>query len=105
MLERAVAAVKADKPAALKAFTADADGFKDRDLYVFCGGPDGKTSAHGANPARIGTAFCEVVDKAGKNFGAELCMAKEGEFSVVEYVWPRPGDRARAEGVLCDQDR
>jgi signal transduction histidine kinase len=92
MLERAVAAVKADEPAALKAFTADADGFKDRDLYVFCGGPDSKVSAHGANPALIGNSFCGLVDKAGKKIGEEFCKAAEGKFSLVEYVWPRPGE-------------
>ena len=35
MLERAVAVLKADEPAALKAFNAGTEGFKDRDLYVF----------------------------------------------------------------------
>ena len=36
MLEKAVAAVKADKAKALTSFNAGTDGFKDRDLYPFC---------------------------------------------------------------------
>ena len=36
MLERAVAAVKEDKAKAIDMFNKGADGFKDRDLYVFC---------------------------------------------------------------------
>ena len=92
MLERAVAAVKADEPAALKAFTADAEGFKDRDLYVFCGGPDGITTAHGANPAMVGQSLRALTDKTGNKLGEAIyATAAEGKFSVVEYLWPRPG--------------
>ena len=36
MLERAVAAVKQDKAKALEMFNKGEDGFKDRDLYVWC---------------------------------------------------------------------
>ena len=36
MLERAVAAVKEDKAKALDMFNNGEDGFKDRDLYVWC---------------------------------------------------------------------
>ena len=46
MLERVVAAVKLDKAAALADINKGAGGFKDRDLYPFCGGPDGMTTAH-----------------------------------------------------------
>ena len=41
MLERAVQALRADKQKALTAFTHGAKGFSQRDLYVFCFGPDG----------------------------------------------------------------
>src|SRR5262245_40999631 len=37
MLDKAVAAVKADKAKALDTFNEGRDGFLDRDLYVFCG--------------------------------------------------------------------
>ena len=46
MLEKAAAAVKADKAGALALFTKGEGGFKDRDLYPFCGGPDGNFTAH-----------------------------------------------------------
>ena len=36
MLEKVVAAVKADKAKALASFNAGTDGFKDRDLQPFC---------------------------------------------------------------------
>jgi signal transduction histidine kinase len=94
MLERAVAAVKADEKAALAAFTEGSEGFKDRDLYVFCGdAADGTTTAHGANSALVGQSLREIKDKAGKPIGEEFyAVAAEGEFNVVEYVWPRPGE-------------
>ena len=65
MLQRAVEAIDADPSAALKSFTAGTNGFKDRDLYVFCSGPDGKISAHGANPDFVGENHCGFVDRAG----------------------------------------
>ncbi len=46
MLEKAVAALKADAAKALGMFTKGEGGFKDRDLYPFCGGPDGNFTAH-----------------------------------------------------------
>ena len=94
MLERAVAALKADQPAALKAFTAGTEGFKDRDLYVFCGdAADGLITAHGANSALIGQSMRDIKDKAGKAIGKEFyAVATEGKLNVVEYVWPRPGE-------------
>ena len=93
MLERAVAAVKADEASALKAFTAGTEGFKDRDLYVFCDGPDGTITAHGGNPAMVGQDARALIDKNGKKLGEEiLAVAVEDKFTVVEYMWPRPGE-------------
>ena len=47
MLEKAVAAVKADKIKALDMFNKGEGGFKDRDLYVFCANAsDGILTAH-----------------------------------------------------------
>jgi signal transduction histidine kinase len=93
MLERAVAAIKADEAAALSAFTAGTEGFKDRDLYVFCGDADGTTTAHGADASQVGQSMRAVTDKAGKKIGEEFyAVAAEGEFNVVEYLWPRPGE-------------
>jgi signal transduction histidine kinase len=94
MLERAVAAVENDEAAALEAFTAGTDGFRDRDLYVACSSAvDGTVTAHGADPTLVGQSIYDTTDAAGKKFGEEFhAMAREGEFSVVEYVWPRPGE-------------
>ncbi|WP_366949717.1 cache domain-containing protein [Geobacter sp.] len=89
MLERAVAAVKANKAEALAKFTKGEDGFKDRDLYPFCGGPDGNFTAH---PTLVGKSLKGLKDKAGRALGEEMyAVAKEGTISEVSYMWPRPG--------------
>jgi hypothetical protein len=89
MLEKAVAAVKADKAKALGMFAKGEGGFKDRDLYPFCGGPDGNFTAH---PTLTGKSLKDLKDKAGKALGAEIYnVAQEGKVSEVTYKWPRPG--------------
>ena len=89
MLEKAVAALKADKAKALSEFAKGEGGFKDRDLYVFCGGPDGKFTAH---PKLMGQSLKDLKDKTGKPLGEEIYKAaKEGHISEVSYMWPRPG--------------
>jgi Single Cache domain 2 len=91
MLERAVAAVNADEPKALTEFSKGEDGFRERDLYVFCIGPDDKIDAH-PNPARIGTDAKTNKDKNGKPFGEEMIrVAQPGKFAEVSYMWPRLG--------------
>jgi signal transduction histidine kinase len=88
MLDKAVAAVKANKADALAKFTKGEGGFKDRDLYPFCGGPDGNFTAH---PKLVGKSLKELKDKAGKAFGEEMySVAKEGSVTPVSYMWPRP---------------
>jgi signal transduction histidine kinase len=89
MLEKAVTAVKADKAKALADFQAGAGGFKDRDLYVFCAGPDGIITAH---PSIKGQQLKTLVDKNGKKLGEEIVAnAAEGKIAEVSYMWPRPG--------------
>ncbi len=89
MLDKAVTAVKADKAKALDNFTKGEAGFKDRDLYPFCGGPDGKFTAH---PTLAGQSLSDLKDKAGKAFGEEIYkVAEEGKVTEVAYMWPRPG--------------
>jgi signal transduction histidine kinase len=88
MLEKAVAALKADKAGALTKFTKGEGGFKDRDLYPFCGGPDGMFSAH---PTLVGKSLRDLKDKSGKPLGEEIYKtAKEGQIAEVSYMWPRP---------------
>ena len=89
MLDKAVAAVKADKANALTMFTKGEGGFKDRDLCPYCGGPDGNFTAH---PTLVGKSLKDLKDKAGKPLGADVyAAAKEGSISEVAYMWPRPG--------------
>ncbi len=89
MLEKAASALKKDKPAALAQFTKGEGGFKDRDLYPFCGGPDGMFTAH---PSLVGKSLKDLKDKTGKPLGEEIYkVAQEGKISEVSYMWPRPG--------------
>jgi signal transduction histidine kinase len=89
MLDKAVAAVKADKAGALSQFAKGEGSFKDRDLYPFCGGPDGNFTAH---PSLTGKSMKDLKDKADQPLGARFYdNAKEGSVSEVAYMWPRPG--------------
>ena len=97
MLEKAVAAVQADEAKALAAFNKGEDGFKDKDLYVFCGGPDGNFTAH---PVLVGKSLKDLKDKADKALGEEIyATAKAGEITEVDYMWPRPGEQEPTEKV------
>lgn len=89
MLEKATAAIQADKAKALDMFTKGGSGFKDRDLYPYCGGPDGKFTAH---PSLVGQSLKDLKDKTGKAFGNEIyTVAEVGKVKEVAYMWPRPG--------------
>jgi signal transduction histidine kinase len=97
MLEKAAAAVKANKADALAKFQKGEGGFKDRDLYPFCGGPDGNFSAH---PALTGKSFKDLKDKSGTPLGEEMYKnAQEGKISEVTYMWPRPGSTEPVQKV------
>ena len=89
MLEKAVAALKANQASALSMFTKGEGGFKDRDLYPFCGGPDGMFTAH---PSLVGKSLKDLKDKSGKPLGEEIYKsAVQGKITEVSYMWPRPG--------------
>ncbi len=89
MFDRVVAAVQADPAGALAKFNSGAEGFKDRDLYPFCVGPDGVMTAH---PALAGKHMSEIKDVDGKMVVEEMVKAaEEGKVAEVEYKWPRPG--------------
>ena len=97
MLERAVREIKADKAKALEVFTEGKWGFKDRDLYPFCGGPDGNFTAH---PRLVGKSLKNLKDKAGKPLGEEIYnVAREGKINKVTYMWPRPGSTKPVQKV------
>jgi signal transduction histidine kinase len=90
MLEKAVAAITADKAKALDQIQKGEGGFKDRDLYAFCANSgDGIITAH---PSLKGKKIQEIKDKNGKALGEEMMtVAKEGKVDEVSYMWPRPG--------------
>jgi cytochrome c len=91
MLEKGMAALKADKAAALAAFPKTDGGFRDRDLYVFCyNTSDGKFTAH-PNPALMGTDVRAL--KAGDDvFGVRIFeAAKPDAVATVNYNFPKPG--------------
>ena len=92
MLERAVVALKADKAKALADFSAGTGGFKEKDLYVYCGGPDGMFTAH---PTLMGTSLKNLMDKGTppKPIGQEVYKtAQEGKFSQFSYTWAPTDD-------------
>jgi len=97
MLEKGVAAVKADKAKALDTINKGEGGFLDRDLYVFCfNSGDGNIVATGSsNPASrrvIGQDIRTLKDATGKMYGPELyAAAKEGQITEVSYMFPKPG--------------
>lgn len=92
MLEKAVAALKDNQAKALQMFIKGEAGFKDRDLYPFCGGPDGKFTAH-PDPKLLGQSLRNIKDENGKPVGEQIyASARENQFSEVTYFWPRPGE-------------
>ena len=98
MLEKAVAAVKKDAKAALAMFTKGEGGFKDRDLYPYCGGADGMFTAH---PKLVGQSLKDLKDKTGAAFGAEMyAKAKDGEIIEIPYMWPRPNETEPVQKVV-----
>jgi len=93
MLEKAVAAVKADKEKALAMFNKGEGGFKDRDLQPFCFSiSDGKIAASTV-PNMVGKDIRTLKDKNGKEFGLETFNgATEGKLTeTTPYMFPRPG--------------
>ena len=91
MLERAVAAVKEDKAKALQMFNKGEDGFKDRDLYVWCASAsDGIITA---TPYwNRGKQLRDIEGKRGAPFGETVMQnATEGTIKETTYWWPRPG--------------
>src|ERR1700674_678429 len=74
MLDKAVAAVKADKTKALDMFNKGEGGFLDRDLYPFCfNNSDGKIVALGNPNAKqlLGSDARNLKDSTGKADGPE----------------------------------
>src|SRR5271156_3640604 len=96
MLDKVVAAVKADKTKALDMFNKGEGGFRDRELYPFCFNiSDGKIVAVG-NPNTLGLLGLDrgTLKGATKGFGLNVYAAAEkpeGEITEVSYLFPKPG--------------
>jgi hypothetical protein len=101
MLERAIAALKANEAAALKAFNDEKNkDFRDRDLYVYCFGlPDGNITAY-QSPVMIGTNVKELKlppnNPVGQLAYDAVAKAAEGEIVSFTYDFPKPGTKAPA---------
>jgi Single Cache domain 2 len=98
MLEKAVAAVKANKAKALDMFNNGQGGFKDRDLYPFCFNiSDGKLVAVDNPHATklLGQDIRTIKDSTGKTFGLEqytvVTQKPESQIAEVSYMFPKPG--------------
>ena len=92
MLDRAVAAVKANEATALSAFNDKSNKqFHDRDLYVFCYNMTNGTFTAHPNPALMGTDVRALKVKDDP-LGQKLFEAvKEGSIATVDYNFPKPG--------------
>jgi cytochrome c len=92
MLDKAVAHYKSvGRKQALADFTSKNSPFGDRDLYVFCLGPDGIMVANGGYPSFVGMSTDILKDANGKPLGKALWEAgsREGGGSV-EYPHINP---------------
>ena len=99
MFERAIAALKANEAAALKAFNDEKNKeFRDRDLYVFCFSfPDGNITAY-QSPVMIGTNVKELTippnNPVGQRAYDAIVKAAEGEIVGFTFDFPKPGTKA-----------
>src|SRR5467141_902607 len=77
MLDKAVAAVKADRDVALAMFNKGEDGFKDRDLYPYCFRVSDAKNVAGPAAILAGTDVRTLKDPTGKVFGLETYNAAQ----------------------------
>src|SRR5215469_7674191 len=94
MLDKAIAAVKADPVVAIAMFLKGEGGFRDGDLYPFCFRiADGKTLA-GPKAVLTGTNVKTLKDAKGNAYGEAIYAAgqkPEGQITEVgPYMFPKP---------------
>ena len=94
MLDKAVAAVKADQAVAIAMFIKGEGGFLDRDLYPFCFRiADGKSLAS-PKALAAGTDVRTLRDSNGNGYGVAIyAAAQKPEGQVTEipsYMFPKP---------------
>jgi len=91
MLEKAVAALKANEAAAVADFNKKDGPFRDRDLYVFCYNmTDGKFTAH-PNEKLMGTDVRQLKVKDDPLGQRIFDTIKPGAINTVAYNFPKPG--------------
>lgn len=95
LLDKAVAAVRADPAAAIEAFNNSAGPYVYDDLYVFAlDGESGVFKAHGAKRKMVGTSGGDLQDPEGKPIGQQIIsIAKSKGGGEIDYVWPNPVTR------------
>jgi len=90
LLTKAVKAIETQGEAkALAAFNDSKGGFRDRELYVFCVGPDNKISAS-IDPKMIGVDETTIKDADGKEIGKEIAALGAKGGGSLEYRWTNP---------------
>jgi hypothetical protein len=94
LLDKAVALVEAEgEKAAIAAFNDRHGPFVDRDLYVFCMGPEFKITAH-VDPGLRGVDVATLKDPDGKEIGREMIMIAKRGGGALEYRWVNPVSNA-----------
>ena len=92
LLERAAAAVRDERAAAVDAFNRVDGGFMQDDLYVFAVDlASGTFVAHGAMPALVGRDAVSLRDPKGKSIVADMMniVDRKGE-GELDYAWRNP---------------
>ena len=91
LLSKAVAHYRAvGRKQALSDFMDRKGSFIDRDLYVFCIGPDHVTVANGGYPSYVGTSVDALKDADGKPLGRVLWETGSKGQGSVAYRWLNP---------------
>jgi hypothetical protein len=104
MLQKTIAAVKADKAKALEMIAKGEGGFLDGDIYPWCFNlSDGKVHPFPNPKAKtFGVDQRTIKDATGRNFGKEIFDAvqkPDGQITEVQYAFPRPGDGKLSQKV------
>ena len=76
---------------ALADFNRMKSPFGDRDLYVFCLGPDHKVSANGGFAQYVGMSVDVLKDAGGKSLGKAIFdQAQASGEGSIDYAWINP---------------
>jgi hypothetical protein len=95
MLEKTVAALKADKAKTLDQINKAENGFLVGDIYPFCFNLSDGVNIAVSNPsikAQLGKDIRMNKGADGDAFGQRIFdAAKDGQINEVSYNWPKPG--------------